>query len=270
MKTMNAMTARPTLLGVSNQKGGVAKTTNTINLAGALSELGEKVLVVDADPQGYLTNRLGFRDQYQSESPTLFDAFENPNTAPIEELIVAHAEFDVLPSNIDLFKLEQTLIASGMKPRTRLADYFDRLIETCDYDYILVDAPPSLGPINDNVLLATENVVIPCEADDTSILALEHLLNQIETLEDKYGVVIRERGIIISNVNYPLDNEQKGMLDWYEDTFSGRMPVHIIRHRAAIKRAMNSGGSVFSEGAEECDMVDKYLQIATGLRESGA
>lgn len=259
-----------TLIGVSNQKGGVAKTTNTINIAGALSERDERVLVVDADPQGYLTNRLGFREEYQSESPTLFDAFEGPNKAPIRDLIVSHPEFDVIPSNIDLFKLEQTLIASGMRPRARLDDYFDRLAEECEYDYVIVDAPPSLGPINDNVLLATKNVIIPCEADDTSILALEHLLNQIETLEEKYGVTINEQGIIVSNVNYPLDNEQKGMLEWYGDTFGGRMPVHVIRHRAAIKRAMNNGGSIFADGAEECDMADEYLRIADGLQEGDA
>lgn len=264
------MTEHTRLIGVSNQKGGVAKTTNTINIAGALSELGESVLVVDADPQGYLTNRLGFREEYQAESPTFFDAFDNPSNAPIRDLVASHPEFDVIPSNIDLFKLEQTLIASGMKPRTRLADYFDRLVEVCEYDNVLVDAPPSLGPINDNVLLATENVIIPCEADNTSILALEHLLNQMETLEDKYGVTIHQLGVVVSNVNYPLDNEQKGMLEWYEDTFDGRTPVHVIRHRAAIKRAMNDGGSIFASDAEECDMTGEYLQIADDIREVGA
>lgn len=262
------MTAQTTLIGVSNQKGGVAKTTNTLNIAGALTELGECVLVVDADPQGYLTNRMGLREHYQSDSATLFDAFEEPTSAPTHDLIVPGDEFDILPSNIDLFRLEQTLIASGMKPRTRLRDYFERLVADCDYDYVLVDAPPSLGPINDNVLLATGNVIIPCEADDTSILALEHLLNQIETLEEKYGTKIRELAIVVSNVNYPLDNEQRGMLDWYGDTFGGRMPVHVIRHRAAIKRAMNDQVTIFSEEAEESDMTEAYLQIAEEIREA--
>lgn len=262
------MTEQTVLIGVSNQKGGVAKTTNTLNIAGALAELGERVLVVDADPQGYLTNRMGLREHYQADSPTLFDAFEEPMSAPTQGLIVAADEFDILPSNIDLFRLEQTLIASGMKPRTRLRDYFERLVADGDYDYVLVDAPPSLGPINDNVLLATGNVIIPCEADDTSILALEHLLNQIETLEEKYGTKIRELGVVVSNVNYPLDNEQQGMLDWYEDTFDGRMPVYVVRHRAAIKRAMNNHGTIFAKDAEECDMAEVYLQIAEGIREA--
>lgn len=262
------MTAQTVLIGVSNQKGGVAKTTDTLNIAGALDSLGENVLVVDADPQGYLTNRMGLRDEYQADSPTFFDAFEEPTTAPTRELIVERDGFDILPSNIDLFRLEQTLIASGMKPRTRLMDYFDRLVDDCDYDYVLVDAPPSLGPINDNVILATRNVIIPCEADDTSILALEHLLNQIETLEGKYGERIRELGIVVSNVNYPLDNEQQGMLDWYEDSFGGRMPVYVVRHRAAIKRAMNNHMTIFDDEAEECDMADTFLRIAEDIREA--
>lgn len=262
------MSEQPVTIGVSNQKGGVSKTTNTINICGALAMRGHDVLAVDADPQGYLTNRLGFKDEYQSDSPSLFDAFDDAENAPTRELVVGHDEFDLLPSNIDMFRLEQSLIASGMKPRTRLADYLDRFVADTDYDFIIADAPPSLGPINDNVLLATKNVIIPCEAEDTSILALEHLLNQMETLEDAYDVSIRELAIIVSNVNYPLDNEQKGMLEWYEDSFGGRVPVHIVRHRAALKRAMNNYGSIFADDAEECDMADVYLQIADEIDEA--
>ena len=253
------------LIGLTNQKGGVAKTTNTINISGALSHRGNSVLVGDCDPQGYLTNRLGLKDEYQAESPNLYDAFDEPETTPVGDLIVSHPEFDVLPSNIDMFRLEQSLIASGMKPRTRLRDFMQRLVNQRDYDYIVVDAPPSLGPINDNALLATQNILIPCEAEDTSILALEHLFNQIDTLEERYDVDITELGIIVSNVNYPLDNEQRGMLDWYGETFSGRCPVYEVRHRAAIKRAMNNHGSIFADGAEETDMAEIYLRIADDL-----
>ena len=247
---------------VANQKGGVAKTTNTINLAGALADRGHNVLAVDADPQGYLTNTLGFRDAYAAEPPSLYSLFNSPHEHDADDVILEHVEFDVLPSNVDMFQLEQNLIASGRRPRQRLEDVFNDLD---DYDYVFVDAPPSLGPINDNVLLACRNLLIPVEAAESSVLALEHLLNQSESLERDYDVQLREQAVLISNVNYPLDNEQRNAIDWFGETFEGRCPIFEIRKRAAIKRTLNNGGSLFGEDAEECDMQTVYEAVAETL-----
>lgn len=249
-------------VGISNQKGGVAKTTNTINVAGAIAELGHDVLVVDADPQGYLTNRLGLDEAYKAQSPTLFDALQEPQEHHTDEIATAHAEFDVLPSNIDMFRIEQKLIAAGWKPRERLSMLLDSSDVDETYDHVVIDAPPSLGPINDNVLLACENLLIPVSDSDMMKLALEHLLNQIETLESRYQTTIRERGVLVSNVEYPLDNEQREILEWFEDTFEGRCPLFEIRNRAAIKRSIKRNGSIFGEDAEATDQRDAYLAVA--------
>jgi len=248
-------------IGVSNQKGGVAKTTNAINLAGAAAAEGLDVLGIDTDPQGYMTNNLGLRDTYKAESPTFYEAWLEPTEHDPADYIVEHEEFDVLPSNIDMFNLEQDLIAEGWRVRERLTMIFDRLPE---YDLVVVDAPPSLGPINDNVLLATQNLVIPMEAKETSVLALEHLLTQVESLEKRFEIEIDEEAIIISNVNYPLDNEQKDMIDWINDTFDGRAPVYEIRNRAAIARALKSGHSI-SGHDEDCDQEPVYREIVRAM-----
>jgi chromosome partitioning protein len=250
-------------IGVTNQKGGVAKTTNTINIAGAAAAAGLEVLVADSDPQGYLTNNLGLRDAYTAESPTFFDAWTEPTEHDPAELIVEHEEFDVLPSSVDMFTLEQELIAAGWRVRERLSMIFEQLPEK--YDLLLVDAPPSLGPINDNVLLATERIIIPMEAQETSVLALDHLLRQIETLEDRFEVSISEEAVVISDVDYPLDNEQKDMIAWIEDTFTDRAPVFEIRHRAAIARAVKAGHSISGYGEEESDMESVYQNIVDEL-----
>jgi chromosome partitioning protein len=247
-------------IGVTNQKGGVSKTTNTINVAGALADQGVDVLAVDMDPQGYLTHRLGFEDEYGSEPPSLYDALDEPASHAIQDLVVHHREFDLLPANIDMFRLEQDLIASGMRPRMRLNTLLE---EATDWDIVLVDAPPSLGPLNDNVVLATEELLVPVEADESSQLALNHLLRQLDTLEDNYGVTIDILGIMVSNVSYPLDNEQEAAIDWFSDRFKDHVPVWVVRSRAAIKRAVKDQGSIFAEGAEETDMSDVYAQIAT-------
>ncbi|WP_135807317.1 ParA family protein [Halorussus marinus] len=249
-------------IGITNQKGGVAKTTNTINVAGALAELGHDVIAVDADPQGYLTNRLGHNNAYTTNADSLFEALKEPRDYDIgRDLAVSHPEFDILPAHVDMFRAEQELIAAGWKPRERLSLLFDHG-GIDDWDIAVVDAPPSLGPINDNVLLACEGILVPVETDEMMQLALEHLLNQIETLEQRYDTQIKERGILVSDVNYPLDNEQQRMLDWFEDTFGGRCPVFEIAHRVAIARSIKQGGSIFGEDAEDTDMTDVYLAVA--------
>ena len=216
-------------IAVANQKGGVAKTTNTVCIGGALADNGHNVLLIDADPQGYLSRSLGFTDEYNQGSPNLADALIEPNDYQVEDLITHHIEFDVLPSNIDMFSVQQDLIAAGWKPRERMTMLFQQL-DDLDYDYVLVDAPPSLGVINDNVLLACRNIIVPVEAEESSIYALDILLNQIETLEDRYDTRINIAAVVISNVNYPLDDDQQENIHFFRETFDGRCPVHEIRH----------------------------------------
>jgi chromosome partitioning protein len=246
-------------IAVTNQKGGVSKTTNVINVAGALADRGLDVLAVDMDPQGYLTHRLGFEDTYKADPPTFADALKTPSDHDVGDLIVEHAEFDLLPSNIDMFTLEQDLIASGMLPRMRLSNLLEGVD---DWDVIVIDSPPSLGPLNDNVVLAAETLLVPVEADESSQLALNHLLRQLDTLEANYEVHIDIAGVIVSNVSFPLDNEQKASIEWFESRFEGHVPVWVVRNRAAIKRSIQAGGSIFGPDAEETDMREVYEGIA--------
>lgn len=251
------MSNKPYRLAVSNQKGGVGKSTVALSIAGALGDQGQNVLLVDLDPQGYLTSGVGLDDQYTAPSPNLNDAMKTPSEYNVADLVVPHQEFDVLPANIDMFSLEQELV-SGMRGRERLSMLLEGV---SGYDFLIVDCPPSLGLLTDNALLACENVLIPAEAEDTSIRAVELLFKQIDSLEDNFGASIQEEALVVSNVDYPLDGEQKEMLEWFDETFGGRIPVFEIRSRAAIKRAFNAGVSVFGHD-EECDQADELLRIA--------
>lgn len=247
-------------IACSNQKGGVGKSTVSLNTAGALADCGNRTLLVDADPQGYLTDGTGMTEEYTAESPTLYDAFLDPDEVDIAELVRPHDEFDVLPANIDMFPLEQELV-TAMRGRERL----DSILSQIDsaYDFIVVDTPPSLGLLSDNSLLACQNVLIPALAEDTSIRALDILFNQIDTLEEQFDTPIVERAIVGNMVSYPLDNEERGMLDWFETTFE-HIPVFEVRHRVAIKRAWNAGHSIFGYEAD-CDMQPVFTNVAEHL-----
>jgi chromosome partitioning protein len=251
-------------IAMTNQKGGVGKTTNAINLCGALNAQGYDVLGADLDPQGWFTLRLGLREEYETNDTNLYDGLEEPRQVAVDELIVEHAEFDVLPANLDMFALEQDLIASGWKPRERLKMLLEDLER---YDVLVVDAPPSLGPINDSVILATEQIVIPVKADRLSQLAIDHLLNQIETLEERYRTTIGVGGVIVSDVDYPLDNAQDDAIAWFKETFAN-CPVVEVRHRVAIERTLDRGCSIFGGDAEETDQREPYLTLAEALMEA--
>ena len=252
-------------IAISNQKGGVGKTTNAINLAGALAHAGHDVLAADVDPQGWMTIRLGLQEAYEAEPPTLYDALSDPREHDIRDHIVEHQEFDVLAANVDMFALEQDLIASGWQPRQRLSILLEDLDEDA-YDYLVIDAPPSLGPINDSVILATERVLIPVRADRLSQLAIDHLLNQVETLEKRYQVAVDIAGVFVGDVDYPLDNSQEEAIAWFRETFSG-CPVEIVRSRVAIERSLDRGVSIFGDGAEETDMTEPFANMAALLEE---
>jgi chromosome partitioning protein len=252
----------PRTLTLANQKGGVAKTTDTINLAGAFNEMGEDVLVVDLDPQGNLTDGVGLEGTYTEEPPSLYDAMIDPEGHALTDLTYAHEEFDVVPANIDMFNLasELTTAMRGHEALRRL------LADVEGYDTVLVDSPPSLGILTDNALLGTENVVLPVLAEDTSIRALKLLSNQIDTLEQEFGVTIPERAIVVSRLEYPLDGEEQEMLAWFEDTYGDVLPIVEIRKRVAIKRAYNDGVSIFAHGAD-CDQEAAFLDLADVLTE---
>lgn len=249
-------------IAISNQKGGVGKTTTTINLAGALAQRGHEVLVMDLDPQGHASEGLGLTEAYEADAPhfgTVLSELEQ--TDQIGATIHEHQEVDVVPSNIDMFMIESEL-TGAMRSRERLSLAFESL--DGHYDFILVDAPPSLGHLTDNALLACQNVLIPALAEGTSIRALEILFDQITTLEKGYDAEIDMLGLVANRVEQ--DGEAEEMMEWFESAVGDRMPVWEVRKRVVIKRAWNNGVSVFAHD-EECDMERVFDEIAASVED---
>lgn len=253
--------ALPTIIACSNQMGGAGKTTTSINVSGALANRGHDVLLVDLDPQGTATEGTGFSELHNKQGLSLHEVLSDVDQqSDISELIYEHEEFDLIPAHIKMFKTENELQNS---PRTeeRLQMALSNL--DAEYDYIIVDCPPHLGPLTNNALIAATNVLIPAPAVRRSVRALETLGEQLSYLEKHYQIDIAKLGVVISDVQYPPDGDTKQMLQWFEDHFNG-VGTYEVRSRVAIKRAWNQGVSIFAHN-EDCDMQTVYENLAGAI-----
>jgi chromosome partitioning protein len=176
------------VLALANQKGGVAKTTSTVNLAAALTERGKRVLVVDLDPQSNLTMSQGFDPE--TVSPTIFDVLVHKT--PIEQA-VHRGEFDVAVASIELAGAELAL--SSMIGRERALE--KALLPVLgDYDYILIDTPPSLGLITINALTAADGVIVPVQCEYLSLRGLVQLESTLSMIRENLNPRVRIVGIL--------------------------------------------------------------------------
>lgn len=252
---------KPATIAVSNQKGGVGKTTVAINVAGALNQRGHDVLFVDLDPQGAATEGLGFLDEYDADPPNLFNVLTEPEQREtISEIVVSHEEMDVVPSNIDMTVAEPELTLSR-RGGEQLALALDSIDD--GYEYIIIDCPPYLGYLTDNGLFAAQNVLIPALAESTSKRALELLFDHIETLELDYEITIGECGVVANRVEET--NEATEMMSWFNNAFPD-VPIWEVRKRVAFQRAFSAGQSIFKYHSD-LDMTDVFLDVATSLDE---
>ncbi len=176
------------VLAFANQKGGVAKTTSTLNLAVALKECGLRVLVIDLDPQGNLTMSQGLDPDTIERS--MFDVLVH--RVPIQE-IIAVREIDVAVSSIDLAGAELAL--SGMIGRERALEKAIAPVRE-SYDYILMDTPPSLGLLTINAFVAADGIIVPVQCEYLSLRGLVQLENTLSMIRENLNPRVKIEGIL--------------------------------------------------------------------------
>jgi len=178
----------PTVIAFANQKGGVAKTTTTLNLAVAFAEQGLKVLAVDLDPQGNLTMSQGLNPDTIERS--MFDVLVH--RLPIQE-IVHHVEVDLAVSSIDLAGAELAL--SSLIGRERALEKALLPVKP-EYDYVLIDTPPSLGLLTINALVASNSVIVPVQCEYLSLRGLVQLENTLSMIRENLNPNVEIAGIL--------------------------------------------------------------------------
>jgi chromosome partitioning protein len=176
------------VIAFANQKGGVAKTTSTLNLGVAFTELGLRVLAVDLDPQGNLTMSQGYNPDDVERS--MFDVLVH--RLPIEE-VIRHVELDLAVSSIDLAGAELAL--SSMIGRERALQKALAPVRG-DYDFVLIDTPPSLGLLTINALVAADGVVVPVQCEYLSLRGLVQLENTLSMIRENLNPDVEIEGIL--------------------------------------------------------------------------
>lgn len=243
------------MIAIGNQKGGVGKTTTTVNLGAALAYKGKKVLVIDMDSQGNATSGLGIErsDVQLSVFELLVDEVD------VHQCILqtSRENLHIIPSTIQLAGAEMTL-ASAAHREDRLKNAIAAVRD--DYDYILVDCPPSLGQLSLNAFTASDTILIPVQCEYYALEGLSQLLNTIRLVQRTYNRDFRIEGVLLTmldartNLGYEVVEEVRKY-------FREKVYQTIISRNVRLSEAPSYGQSVIdydirSRGAE------MYLELA--------
>ncbi|OZG63471.1 chromosome partitioning protein [Bifidobacterium lemurum] len=192
------------VIAMCNQKGGVGKTTSSINIAGALSQYGRRVLIVDFDPQGAATVGLGINAN--TVENTIYTALFNPSMDPHE--VVHHTAFediDIIPANIDLSAAEVQLVTEVGREQV-LAGVLRRL--KAEYDVIIIDCQPSLGLLTVNALTAADGVIIPVAAEFFALRGVALLMQSIDKVRSRINPDLQVYGVLVTMFTKTLHCEE--------------------------------------------------------------
>jgi chromosome partitioning protein len=244
------------VIAIANQKGGTAKTTTTVHLGTALAELGEKVLLVDLDPQGHLAEAFGIvSDQLTAE---ISDVLEGSRR--IDDIIIRRVRpnVDLAPSNIRLSDMELTLVNLRFR-EYRLKRGLEPVLSR--YDYVILDCPPSLGLLTVNALIAATHVLIPMASEYLSMLGVSLLLRTIETIKQEANTSLAVLGVLPTH--YKRTVHAREVVSRLTEELDGHINVFEppINDSTRFKEATGQGKTVF-EIAPEIEGAFAYRALA--------
>lgn len=249
------------IISIFNQKGGVGKTTTSINLSAGLGKLGRKVLLVDLDPQGNSTSGLGV--DKNNVKGIIYDILANDLS--IEEGIhqTSAEHVSLIPSNNQLAGLEIEFARTG-NWETSLKDELSKIRD--NYDYIFIDCPPSLGILSVAGLVASDSVIIPVQCEYYALEGVSQLFETIELVKRGYNPGLEIEGVVLSmfdgrtNLSIQVVEEVKAY-------FKGKVYVNIIPRNVRLAEAPSYGVSIMdydskSKGAEAyMELAEEFLDL---------
>ena len=253
----------PRVFTVSNQKGGVGKTTTTVNLAAALARSGARVLVIDLDPQGNASTALGV--EHRADTPSVYDVIVGE--AEMDDVVQKSPEFDHLycvPATIHLAGAEielVSLVAREQRLRTALDTYLQEVDEPVHY--VFIDCPPSLGLLTINAFVAAREVLIPIQCEYYALEGLSQLLNSIKLIEKHLNPDLR-----VTMYDGRTNLAQQVVADVREH-FPDLVLSTLIPRSVRISEAPSFGQSVISYDQSSAGSLS-YLEAAAEIAQRGA
>lgn len=235
------------VIAVTNQKGGVGKTTTTENVAIGLARNGCNVLIVDFDPQGDLTCCLGWKnnDSLEHSVSSMLDDYINDNDINYGSLILHHEEHvDLIPANIELADFEMRLVSVINREQT-LSNCIEPLRN--QYDYIFIDCPPSLGMLTVNALSAADEVLIPVQTQYLPAKGMTKLLQTVGKVQRKINSNLKITGIVMTLADLNT-NLTKSTIETIRESFGKNIRVFdtIIPKATKASEASISGKSIYA------------------------
>jgi len=240
------------IIAITNQKGGVAKTTTAINLSAGLSKNGMKIMLADLDPQHNLTVALGI-EPYKLEY-TVYDVLKNLTT--YKKAIIKRDSFDILPSSLKLSAAD--IEFSSFPGREFLLR--DAMKAVNNYDYILLDCPPSLGILTLNALSFATDVLIPVQTEFLALQGMTMLMDTINVVKSRLNSKLNILGVLATRYD-ARKNLSKEVTDYLKESFKDKLLKTYIHDNIALAESSSFGKTIFeykpdSKGAED------YMSLA--------
>ena len=243
------------VIAVANQKGGVGKTTTAVNLGACLASLGKRVLLIDIDPQGNTTSGIGINKA--DVRYDIYDVLINEVSATEAILPTAVEQLDILPATIQLAGAEIELVPT-MSREVRLRQALQPLQK--QYDYMLIDCPPSLGLLTVNSLTASNSVLIPIQCEYYALEGLSQLLNTIRMVQKHLNTSLEIEGVLLTMLD-ARTNLGLQVIEEVKKYFREKVYATVIPRNVRLGEAPSHGQSIIqydprSRGAEV------YLELA--------
>ena len=243
------------IIAIANQKGGVGKTTTSVNLAASLGVLEKKVLLIDADPQANATSGLGI--DVESVEIGTYQILEHTNTAKEAAIPTETPNLDIIPAHIDLVAIEIELVDKDQREymlKKALEEIKDQ------YDYILIDCAPSLGLLTLNALTAANAVIIPIQCEYFALEGLGKLLNTIKSVQKIHNKNLDIEGLLLTMYDSRLRLSNQ-VVDEVQKHFNDMVFSTIIQRNVKLSEAPSYGENIINYDASSKG-ASNYLSLA--------